>query len=264
MVSSIEDVVFLARSEHRVDALRRLREGPCDRDDLRRATGASRATVTRLGNEFEARDWVVRDGRRYTLTDLGSFVADEFLRLVDRMETERTLRDVWEWFPSDVSGCAPSLFVDASISMPESHSPYHPLPRFVDQVESADTMCGFSERSLKPGSYEVILKNTAEGMEAELIFPRAVIDEMLEATADSLIEAAVESSRLDILERDDLPTDTGFALFDDRLALYCRDDNGVTKVGVDTDSPEAVDWAESVYEDVHSGARAVDVAERTP
>lgn len=264
MTSAIEEVDFLARSEHRVDALRRLREGPGDRDDLQRATGASRATVTRLANEFEDRNWVVRDGPRYALSDLGDFVAAEFLRLVDRMETERTLRDVWEWFPSEVSGCTPSLFVDAAISLPKSHSPYHPLPRFVELVESADTMRGFSERSLKPESYEVILRNTAEGMETELAFPRAVIDEMLEAVAGDVIEAALESSRLVIREHDEFPTNAGFALFDGRLALYCRDDNGVTRVGVDTDRHETVAWAESVYEDVRSTAEAVDVSKRSP
>lgn len=263
MTSAIEEVDFLARSEHRVDALRRLRDGPADRDDLERATGASRATVARLANEFEDRNWVVRDGPRYALSDLGEFVADEFLRLVDRMETERTLRDVWKWVPSEMSGCSPSLFVDAAISLPESHSPYHPIPRFVELVESAGTMRGFSERSLKPGSYEVILRNAAEGMETELAFPRAVIDEMLVVVPRDVIEAALEGPRLVILEHEELPSDAGFALFDDRLALYCRDDDGVTKVGVDTDRAEAVAWGESVYEDVRSGARTVDVAKRS-
>lgn len=261
MARSIEDIEFLARSDHRVAALRELGEGPRDRDELQGVTGASKATIARLLNEFEDRTWVVRDGHKYELTDLGQFVADEFLRLVDRMETERTLRDVWRWFPSEMSGCTVSLFADAVISFPESHSPYHPLPRFVELVESAGTMRGFSERSPKPGNYEVILQNAAEGMETELVFSSAVIDDMLDVIAENVIEAAIDSSNLTILEHETFPTDAAFALFEDRLALYCRDDKGVTKVGVDTDSPEAVTWGESIYEDVWSEAHEVNLLE---
>jgi hypothetical protein len=74
--ASLEDIEFLSRSPHRVRALRTLRAGPADRDDLRAATEASKATVSRLLNEFEDRNWVVRDGHEYELTDPGEAEAD--------------------------------------------------------------------------------------------------------------------------------------------------------------------------------------------
>lgn len=154
-----------------------------------------------------------------------------------------------------------SLFVDAMISFPESHSPYHPLPRFVELVESAETMRAFSKRSPKPGSYEVILRNATDGMETEFVLPLAVIEEMVDAIDENVLMAAVESANLTIFEHEELPTDGGFGIFDDRLALYCRDDNGVTQVGVDTDNPEAVAWGESLYEDVRSEAEAINISE---
>lgn len=262
MASSIEDIEYLARSEHRIAALRSLSGGPCDRDELQQDSGASKATIARLLNEFEGRKWVVREGHQYELTDLGIFVADEFLQLVDRMETERSLRDVWQWFPSALDGCTVSMFADAMISLPKSHSPYHPIPRFVELVESAHQMRGFSDRSLKPGSYEVVLQHAIDGMETELIFPSAVIDEMVTVTVDGLIEAAIESRHLSLLEHETLPSDLGLALFDDRLALYCRDENGITRVGIDTDTRDAVSWGESVYEDVRDEAQTIEAAGR--
>lgn len=258
MDSSIGDIEFLSRSEHRVEALRSLGEGPNTRDELQAVTGASKATIARMLNEFDDRSWVVRQGHQFELTDLGQFVADEFLRLVDRMETERSLRDVWQWFPSEAPECTVSLFADATIALPESHSPYHPLPRFVELVEAAETMRGFSEPSLKPGSYEVILRNAATGMTTELAFPSAVIDEVVNVLAENEIDAAVDSS-LTVFEVDTLPMDAGFALFDDVLALYCRDANGVTKAGIDTTDPEAHAWGESIFEDVRSKGAPVDI-----
>lgn len=257
----IEDIEFLSRSNHRVAALRALRQTPRNRDELQVATGASKATIARLLNEFEDRNWVGRDGNEYELTGAGRFVADEFLRLVDRMETERTLRDVWRWFPTHLPGCNMSMFVGAVITFPESHSPYHPLPRFVELVESAGTMRAFSKRSPKPGSYEVILQNAADGMEIEFVLPRAVIAEMVDVIDENVLQAAVDSSNLSIFEHDRLPTDVGVGLFDARLALYCRDENGVTKVGVDTDNPEAVDWGASLIEDVRDEAVPIDLEE---
>ncbi|MDX1747243.1 MAG: hypothetical protein R3324_15005, partial [Halobacteriales archaeon] len=51
-------------------------------------------------------------------------------------------------------------------------------------------------------------------------------------------------------------------IFDDRVAVVCRDENGISQAMVDTDAPEAVAWAGSVFEDFRSEARPVDTLER--
>lgn len=261
MDSSVEDIEFLARSEHRVAALRTLEEGSSDRDELRAATEASKATIARLLNEFDDRNWIVRDGHQYELTDLGEFVAEEFLRLVDRMETERELRDVWQWFPTDLPGFTVRMFSDGVISFPEPDQPYRSTPRFVELVESGQALYGFSARSLKPTSYEAIVRNAVDGMDTELVLPPDVTGDMLTAVSEETLREAIESGHLTVLEKDSYPMASGFALFDDRLSLWGRDEKGVVRAGLDTGSVDAIDWGESVYEDVRSGARAVDVLE---
>ena len=260
--SPLHDIEFLSRSAHRVDALRRLQEGPADRDDLRAATGVSKATVSRLLNEVEGRNWVVRDGHEYELTDPGEFVADEFLRLVDRMGTEHALRDVWQWFPTDLPGCTMSLFADAVITVPETSSPYRSLSRHVELVDSARTVRGFSSRPLKPESYELYLQNALSGTDTTVVFPPVVIDDMLRVAAEELLRDAIGSAHFTVLENDSLPTDAAMGLADDRLAVWFRDDDGVTQGGVDTDTREAVAWFESIYERARSEARPVDLLER--
>lgn len=94
--STLDDIEFLARSDHRVAVLDALAEGPCDRDDLRGATGASSPTMGRILADFEDRRWIIRDGSTYELTQLGAFVTDRFADLRGAMATERKLRDVWQ------------------------------------------------------------------------------------------------------------------------------------------------------------------------
>ena len=262
MASPLADIEFLARSKRRVDALRRFREGSADRDDLRTATDASKATIARLVNEFEDRNWVVRDGHEYELTDPGEFVAEEFLRLVDRMETELELRDAWQWFPTELPGCRMSLFADAVISKPDSGSPYLPLPRFLELVESVRVVRGFQKAISKPKSYQVFQRILATGGEMHLVNSTAQLDMFLEEISDDVIREAVESDRLTVSVHDSLPTNAGVTFFDERLCVPCRDDEQVTRVFVDTDAPEAVAWRESVIEDVRSEARPVDLLER--
>lgn len=261
VASPLEDIEFLARSEHRVDALRRLRRGSADRDDLRTATGASKATVARLLNEFEERNWVVRDGHEYELTDLGRFVTDEFLRLVDRVETEHALRDVWQWFPTDLPGFTVELFTDAVISSPDPDLPYRSSPLFVDHLEAARTIRGFSARSPKPDSYEHIVRRAIDGKEIEVIFPRTVIEDMLQVLPEVMFREALESGRLTVLEGTAYPMKIGFTLSEDRLGLWGRDEEGLARVGLATGSPDALAWGESLYEEVRSNARPIDVLE---
>jgi predicted transcriptional regulator len=262
MTSSIGEIEFLARSEHRVGALRTLRDGPSDRDDLREATDASNATIARLLNEFEDRNWIVRDGHEYELTDPGTFVADEFLRLVDRMGTELELRDVWQWFPTELPGCRMSLFADAVISKPDFGSPYRPLPRFRELTESVRIVRGFQGSYSKPESYQVFQRILDTGGEMRIVNSLSQIDMKLREISEDVIREAVESGRLTLWAHESLPTNAGVAFFDERLCVICRDDEQVTRVIVDTDASEAVVWGESVIEDVRSEARPVDLLER--
>lgn len=107
-------------SAYRADALRKLVDEPSDRDTLREAKGASKAIIARLLSEFEERNWVDRDGHQYELTDPGHVVAEVFLELVDTVETERLLRDVWQYLPTELSGFIISLFDAAVVAFTEA------------------------------------------------------------------------------------------------------------------------------------------------
>lgn len=262
MGSAIEDIEFLARSAYRADALRRLLEGPADRDALRDATGASKPTIARLLKALEARRWVERRGHDYALTDPGRVVAEAFTGLVDTVAAERSLREVWDYLPSDLPGFSLELFEDAVVRFTETGSPYRPIPRTMELIESTRAMRLFSQRIPKAETLEGIVRSAIAGAETELVFPPDVVKEVLASVSGSAIREAAGAGTLAILELEGFPTDTTVVVYDDRVGLYCRDELGVTRLSIDTDAPEAVRWGESVYEDVRAGARPVDLVER--
>ena len=91
MSAPLDDIRFLADSGNRVQAVEALAEKPRTRPELRDTTGASAATISRMLRAFGSRGWVYRDGSRYALTPLGTYVASTFGELHDRMTTAHNL-----------------------------------------------------------------------------------------------------------------------------------------------------------------------------
>ncbi|WP_255198390.1 helix-turn-helix transcriptional regulator [Halorarius litoreus] len=255
MSTPLEGIDFLARSEHRVNALGALTAGPQDREDLRAATGASNATVGRLLDEFEARNWINRVDRRYELTPLGEFIADGFFDLVERFETEQAIRDVWRWFPTDL-GFTLEMFSGATVTRPDPSNPYSPNDRYAELVESSGSIREIGKIPLKPENVRSVFEHAAAGMTVELVFPSAMLAYMLGVAPDVATEA-VNSGNLVLLVHDDPPG--GFAIFDERVGTCCRDyETGLSRAIIDTDTAEAMEHARSLYDAYRSDATRFD------
>lgn len=258
--SSLEDIEFLARSTHRVAVLDALAEGPRDRDDLRGATGASSPTMGRILADFEERRWIVRDGRTYVLTPLGEFVADRFSGLREAMETEQKLRDVYPWLPREMEGFSIDLFADPVVSYPGPGYPYEPVDRVTELIESTETMLGFGTTVVKSSNLEAACNAILDGMEFEYVYSPEVFETIV-AWNPEKVAAAAARENCTTLVHDSLPdSDTcGLGIYGDRVGICCHDrETGVLKAGVDTGSPAALEWAESVYEQYRAEARLLE------
>ncbi|AFO58532.1 MULTISPECIES: winged helix-turn-helix domain-containing protein [unclassified Natrinema] len=259
MGSSIEDIEFLARSEHRAGVLQALAERPCDRNALQETTGASSPTIGRILGDFEDRRWATRDGSTYELTPLGEFVAKRFGDLRNAMETERTLRDVWQWLPREMDGFTVDLFADAVVSYPGPEYPYQPVDRVKKLIEETTTMHGFGTTIFKSINNETVCRAVLNGMDFEYIYS----PEVLEATVAWNPERVAEATACEnctILLHDDLPDRDrcGLGIFDDRIGICCHDARtGMLEAVIDTDAPEAREWAVSVFERHRADARPV-------
>jgi predicted transcriptional regulator len=254
--SSLDDVEFLARSEHRVEVLDAVAERPHTRAELRERTGASASTVGRTLSDFEDRCWVERPDHRYAATPLGGFVAAGLSTFLDRMETERELRAVWEWLPTDVIDLEVDPFVDAVVHVPTFGSPNRPADRFAELVEGTDRLRGFTPTTVG-SDMAVLFRNAADGMETELVWPPGLTETVLDAHPNGLA-AAVESGNLTVLTAEGIPCSC--ALFDDRVGLAGYDpETGLMRAAVDTDAPGARRWAEALYRSYRSDARPLDL-----
>lgn len=265
MAADIETIEFLSRSPHRVAVLEHLLEGPSDRATLRRETGASRPTMSRVLGDFEARRWLDREGPDYSLTRLGAFVAERFLDLRDAMAVEHKLRDVWQWLPLEMPGFSVELFADAVVSYPGPGYPYEPVQRLSQLIGSSTTLRGFDSIVLKSANVETACRAVLEGMDFEYVFTPEALVGTFNWDPERMREMA-DCDNARVFVHDHLPDGErcGLGIVDDRAGICCHDiETGALVAVIDTDAPEAREWAISVYEQVREEATPVDPAELT-
>lgn len=248
MGSTLEDISFLTRSEHRVSALVAMAVRPRSRSELGEITGASSSTIRRTLRDFEERHWIERDGYEYDTTELGAFIAESMSELLDRFETERELRRVWEWLPASMEGFDLAMCVNATVTVATAADPYQPVTRFTELLSSTDGLqfVGFDVAVLEP-SRATLCERIVEGMAAELIAPPRVV-RYIRSTYPDAFHRPLESGNLTLRVHQELPP-YGVAIVDDRMAIACYDTDAVTvRVLIDTAGDEAIDWAENVYD----------------
>ncbi|WP_227375925.1 helix-turn-helix transcriptional regulator [Haladaptatus halobius] len=258
----IEEIEFIASSKHRVGVLDALAEGACDRADLQSETGAHASTIGRVLSDFEERRWIERSGPMYELTPLGEFVTEQFANLRDAMETEGKLRDVWRWLPREMEGFSVDLFVDAVVAYPDPGYPYEPVERVIQLVEESDSMCGIGATVFKSVANEAFCRAALNGMEIEYVYSPAVLAATV-AWNPELFEKVAARDHCTVLVHDDLPDRTrcGIDIFDDRVGICCHDvETRALRAWIDTDTPEAREWAWSIFERYRRKARPVDEA----
>ena len=246
--SSIDDIGYLARSEHRVPTLVALTVRPRSRSELWEMTGVSSSTIRRTLGEFEDRNWIRRTGYQYETTQLGAFIASAMADLLGQFETERKLRDIWHWLPGEANGFTIDMCSDAVVTVADADAPYRPVNRFRSLVRETDRLrfSGFDVALLEPCKDD-LCRRIIDGMRTELINPPRVA-EYIRSTDPEPFSEALESGNLTVRLHDDLPS-FGVGIFDHRIAISAYDPNSVTvRVLVDTDAPEAREWAESTYE----------------
>ncbi len=223
--------------------------------NLRELSDVSASTVRRTLREFEARNWVHRNGFRYEATELGVFVASAVETLVEQIETERKLRDLWHWLPGEESDFGVDTCVDAVVTVAESDNPYRPVNRFVSLLRETDQFrfVGVNISLIEPCKDE-FREWILDGMRAEIIDPPNVAQHILETYPDHC-SGPLESGNLSVRIHDALPP-YGVCLFDHRVGVCgYNHDSGTVRVLIDSETVEAREWAEVVYESYRRESR---------
>lgn len=245
--SLIEDIAYLVRSDHRVTTLIDLTVRPRSRSELWESAGVSSSTIRRTLREFEDRGWIRREEYKYETTHLGAFVASAMAELIEKIETERQIRDVWKWLPGEKDDFTIELCTGAVVTRADADNPYGPVNRFMSLVRETDELrfAGFDVALLDPCKEEMC-QRIVDGMRAEVVDPPRVA-KYIRSTCPELFSEALDSGNLTVRLHDDLPT-FGVGIFDERIAISGYDpDSASVQVLVDTDDPDAREWAEEVF-----------------
>ena len=257
MVTPLEEVEFLARSEYRVEVLELLNGDPRDHSELRAATPASNATIHRILAEFRDRGWVQRVGREYLLTTPGEFIAETFGDVLTRVEGEHRLRDVWRWIPADFLDNDLNRLLDAVVTTASPEDPYAAENRCASFLRRTTQLRGFDAVVSSPVSFEILSERILEGLAAEFVLAPTVT-ERLRASYPELYRTVRESDLFTLWVNADLPL-VRLMIFDDRVGIGGYDPKtGMLAVYVDTDNPAIRDWADAtVTEQQERGTPAV-------
>jgi predicted transcriptional regulator len=246
MEETLADIEFLALSPNRVTVLSVLADGRHTRSELAELTGASQATLGRILGDFEERNWVRRESGGYVATATGALVAEGFEELMSVVDTERELRDVVTYLPTDAMGFDVRCLADATIVTPTETRPNAPLQRLLTLMSDADSVTAFSH-AFNDQSLSVVA-DRGDDLAFQAVLTRGAVDAL---TGDDRLRASLRSvvtSETATVNVYDGEIPVAVTLADDVVNILARDDRGVVQASVDTDHPEVREWAQRRFE----------------
>lgn len=262
----LDELVFLARSRHRIRLLVELDRTQRSRQELLGRTDISQPTLGRILADFEERNWVRNHHNgAYSLTSLGVLLADVLEDLLEALGTTGDLADVLEHLPLEELELYPLQLATTGIVTPSSEDPLAHMRRFDELAELADHVRVFSN--------VLACAPTAEPSQADMAF-LSTIDELV-VTADA-VETGLKGAELRGTLHDsiadgsltvytiDLEAPFLYGIFDDVGGLVPIDDAGVPQALLEADSPAILEWLEATFGAHRNRARrltAADLAE---
>jgi len=255
MEETLAEIEFLALSENRVTVLERLAKRRHTRTELAGETGASQATLGRILSDFEDRNWVTRTDGGYVATATGRLVADGFGDLLDVLETERELRGIVPYLPTESMTFDLRMLADATVTTPTQTRPNAPVQRLQRLMRDADAVTAFShafnDQSLATAADRV------GDQQFRAVLSRSAVDAL--AADDRLrdrLRSLLDAETVEVGVYDgEIPLAVTIA--DDVVSLLVRDDRGVLQAAVDTDDPTIREWAHAQFEQYHEQSTAL-------
>lgn len=262
MAVALDDIAFLANSANRVAVLQALTEAPRTRYELEDALGVSRATIGRILHDFEANAWIRRTGKTYESTPLGTWVCDEFTGLLRVMETERRLREVMPWFPTDVVGFDIRWLRDAEIVRPTQSNPTAPIERAIE-LSRAGTHVQILTTQVVASFFDLIRKDvvygdtTLEGVATPGVYETIMNDPEMAAAFRDMCDA--ENAVFHV--NDAVPLI--LHVVDDTVLIGLIDNEGTPRAAVVSADNTVYAWAVETFDACRAAAEPIDFDELT-
>lgn len=247
---STDEFEVLAR---RSDLLRALEGGRRQKRVLVEALSTSRSTVDRAVRTLESKGLVERDDG-VSLTLRGRLLLDAFEEFTDTVTVVDDAQVLLDVLPTDAT-VDPVLLRDATIVGPDPVSPQRPFVAYQDLLRNAVEVHGFAPAILDDNVELFRERIVDDGLRADLTVSPDALDKLVAAHAGP-IEEALDSGNLS-LRRANTVLEYALMLVEhpDRTVVCALfyDDPGLVG-SLHNATPDAVRWAERVYEGIRSDA----------
>lgn len=255
MRTALDDVRFLARSDHRVTVLTLLADEELTRPAIRDATGIPQATLGRILGDFEERNWATKTGRLYRLSPSGTVLAEKFTDLLATVESMQNVEGVARWLPEGAPN--PQHFADATVVVPTPANVLAHIERAEQLLEDATEV-----RIVTPSVFPDALRNqrlrSIEGdQRQEVVVGGDAIDVVLADPELTAITRELVDSRNVRVYRYDGRIDCVLSLVDGRAVVGVLDENGVPCAHIESTNETVVDWADETFHQYRAGATPI-------
>lgn len=243
-----EVLVEVLRNSPTLQALSRR---PLDRRELERRLDVSNKTAYRVTRSLEDSNLIEKSDGRYAITAAGAEILEAVATFEANVQTAVRLGPVLRALRESDALVDLDAFTDATVTTSAGYT-HSPRNRFLELVDETETLRGVNPPDILPFYLGDIQQRLAEGMEFENILRPEFVAEQLAEYPDRAIETC-NRPNVTVCLHDDLWY--SLVLFDTRIGIGVPDPNTWTvRAFVDTDSPAARTWAESVYESYRAEA----------
>ncbi|WP_135830128.1 helix-turn-helix transcriptional regulator [Halorussus halobius] len=255
-MTAIEQVRFLAASEHRVAALGALGSSPLSPAQLREDLDVSRATVHRILDSFEEFGWVRRGDDGYRATAAGRIVLRRFDDVRETVAAVDSLSEFLSEFELAHDLPLPLDEYDVVASTPTD--PYAAAEHFVSGVPTDADRLRALLPTVVPAFDRACEPLVERGASVQLVLSQSAAETSRESYPENFEQAlALDSLSLSISPE----TFTfGLSVFDETVFLGGYDDGGHLEVCLRSTDDDLREWALSVFRTFRDEAETVESA----
>ena len=247
---------FLVEAVKRASLFEQLADGPYDVPELVDDLEMSRSTVHRSVQSFLEKDLLRETDDGLELTGLGRCVGEAVADFQARADAAAELGSFLNTAEPTAVDVPLEVFADATAIHPKPRQPHFAVKRIIELIERSESVRIFSS-IISPFYVDVAYREMMEGTDIEVIFDQEVIEIIATEYTEKAVEAAA-TGQFDVRVRESLPFE--LFVFDDRMGMAAHDDDGIARVFVESDAPEAVEWAEQTYDRYRESAERIDVS----
>ncbi|MFB6111689.1 MAG: helix-turn-helix transcriptional regulator [Halobacteriaceae archaeon] len=258
--TALDALEYVARSETRVALLETLdAAAPLTERTLRERVDASRTTVHRTVDDFEARGWITTESGTIALTALGQGIADAILAALEELTVVTDLTPFLKHVPADALDIEPAALEGATLTTAVDGEPYAPVDRVTSLRESAETVMEVSSIVARESAEQVRRRADAGEATYEIILTTTVCEriqrssDLREATA-----ATLEADGVSMYVTEE-PVPIPIVIADDVVALGATDESGVPVCLLETTAAAVREWAYETFETLRQDATPLEL-----